>query len=657
MLNIKNFIRLSLLIIFSFLIFSCEDDVELTPEQIERNEILKIEKLLRDNTWGFKDLLVTVQYKSRAIPLLANVADDNGMVKPGTYDSYDIYGNNERQSIYSYAFTRDDINVDTVGNGDYSKVGGYFVINTEEIRINPITSDALRFAYNYNYGSDVFTFTTDQARSGKLVEAVNDMIIKSIITGKPGDLADVIVNKLLTNDKVSQAIETFLYDLIHGKINEITQNPEEVAEELARIVVNKLSELDWETILYDKILELLQKLQVENPEEKATELAERIAAKIQASLSQSDIYDLLLPILEDIENETLPVIVTKISEAIYSLLTQVFSEENIYNKTYPLWDEFSQVDSTTVVEVSDTLSSVVVNYFMDVDTLTERLIPFISKVEATSSLKLGELAQEIIDSVLVPIVDDINGTFPGLGLEPDWESIQPYITTVLVTIKTALIGSTIEELSGTMANAIISIMDLTIQKGFEKAIFGLQKIPAEQAASVIAAWIVNLVSIAEQPIIDFIEAKLNLITDKFDAIKIAEDLSGLIYNKLIDVLSEENLYQLILPIIEVLNDTDMEKIAELISTWLIDSGVISDNIDKEQVISTLTEILSGIIGNVDPDEATQQLVDLILNSEIVENIDGNILSKIIEIKIYQLLVSVGGDLNAIEQIELEIIKE
>jgi hypothetical protein len=652
----KLIFKIFLLSLIPMFFLSCEEE-QLTPEQIERNKIIKTENLLRDNTWGFQDLIVKVKYESRAIPLLVNVADENGMIQPGTYDSYDIFGNNTRQLIYSYQFSRDEITVDTSGNKEYSRFGGYFVINTSEIRINPDLSNALRFSYDYISENGIFILSADQARNENFVNAINDMILNSILTGKPGDIANAVVDKILNNEQISKTIEKLLYDLIHGKIEEITQNPEEVADELARIIVNKLSELDWESILYDKILELLQKLQVENPEEKATELAVRIAAKIQASISQSDIYDLLLPILEDIENEKLPVLVTKISEGIYSLLTQVLSEENIYNKIYPLWDEFSQIDSITVVEVSDSLSSAVVNHFMDVDTLTERLIPFISKVDATSSIRLDELAQEIIDSVLIPIVDEINGTFPGLGLEPDWDEIQSSITSVLVVIKAALIGSTVEELSGTMANALISIMDLTIQKGFEKAIFSLQEIPADQVASVIAAWVTNLLGIAEQPIIDFIEAKLNLITDNFDAEKIAEDLSELIYNTLIDVLSEENLYQLILPILEALNDADMEKIAELISKWLIESGVIADNIDKEQVIETLTEILSAIIGNVDPDQVTQQLVDLILNSDIVENIDGKILSKILEIKIYQLLITIGKDVNAIDHIEVELIKK
>jgi hypothetical protein len=218
----KSYLKTSILLCIVLFFYACEKE-ELTPEQIERNKIIEIEDALRDNLWGFQDLKVTVRYESKAVPLLANVADENGMVQPGIYDSYDIFGNGNRQISYSYDFTRDEITVDTVGNGEYSRIGGYYVFNREEIRINLDTASALRFAYDYNSDDGIFTFTTDQVRSERLVEAVNDRIINSIITGNPGDIADAVVNKLLESEEVSEAIESFLYDLIHGKIEEITE--------------------------------------------------------------------------------------------------------------------------------------------------------------------------------------------------------------------------------------------------------------------------------------------------------------------------------------------------------------------------------------------------------------------------------------------------
>lgn len=631
---------------------SCREEDERTPEQIERDKIIEIENTLRTHNWGFNDLKVSVKYETRATPLLANVADENGMVQPGVYDSYDIFGNGKRQLYYTYQFTRDKINVDTNESGNYHRFGGYFVLNSSEIRVNPDSTNALRFQYNYNPENALFTMQSEYARNQAFIDFVNSTIYHSILSGRPGEIADAVVDKILNSEEIANVIEQLLYDLIHGKIDEITQSPEEAAGVLARAIVEKLKEIDWELLLYDKILELLQKLQVDNPEETAAELAQRMADKIQSSISQSDIYDLLLPILEEIENETLPVIANKIANAVYGLIVDKLNYDTIYQKLYPLWEQFTLADSSTIIETSDTLASVVANHFFNVDTLTESLIPFITKVDET--IRLGELAQEIIDSVLIPKVNEINERFPGLELSPDWETVKQYLTGVLTAIKAALGSSTVEELSATLANAVNTVMKSTLQKGFETAIFRLQKIPPDIASSTITAWIINLVEMAEQPVVDFIEEKLNRIFDRFDAEAIAADISEIIYNKIVDVFNEENLYQLILPILESLNEVDMERVARLLSKWLIESGIIQDNISEEQVIAKLTEILSDLIGNINPDETTEKLVELILNSNIVNNIDGKILSKFLELKIYQLLLSIGRNINAIDLIEVSI---
>ena len=96
----QSYIITIILFCVGFLLNSCEKDKK-TPEQIERDKIMAVEDLLRDNQWGFFDLTVGVEYESRAIPLLARIADENGKVQPGTYDSYTIFGNSTRQLYYT----------------------------------------------------------------------------------------------------------------------------------------------------------------------------------------------------------------------------------------------------------------------------------------------------------------------------------------------------------------------------------------------------------------------------------------------------------------------------------------------------------------------------------------------------------------------------
>lgn len=645
----KTLILLGLVLLF----YACEDEKR-TPEQLDRDKIMDVENLLRDNQWGFNDLTVSVRFESRAIPLLANVADENGMVQPGVYDSYAIFGDNNRQLNYTYEFTRDDIMVDTAQGSDLNRVAGYYVLSTSQIRINPDSAHRMIFEYLNDSERNQFIMKTSSNYSEEFISSINTRIINSILTGKPTKLANAVVKMLQDNENVSEAIERFLYDLIHGKVEEITQSPEEISEKLARFIVDKLKEIDWEDLLYDKILEFLKSIKTDNPEERATELAKRAADKIAASLSQSNLYDALLPIMEEIENETLPVISSRIARAIYEKIATELSQENLYSRIYPVWDEFIIADSTTVIETADTLAAIASARFFDADTLTEKLMPFVQKIDETSALKLSALAQEIIDDVLIPAIDQINEAFPGLGLEPEWGTVKPIITSLLTAIKAKLGTATVEELSAELAKGIISIMDVLLQKAFEKAIYSLQQIPADQVASVLASWLTNLIEMVEQPVIDFIEGKLNEIFEKFEADKVTQELSAIIHAKVTDVFSEENLYNLFLPLVEAFQEVDLERIARVISRWIVDTGIMPEDLTEEELIAALTDVISQLIGNVDPDNVTQKLVDLLLDNNLVEALDGKILKQVLETKIYELLGRLAGNVNAIDDIVLVI---
>lgn len=642
------------IILFVMVLASCSKEESKTQEQIDRETIQETENLLRDHTWGFNDLLVDVKFETRAIPLLANVADENGYVQAGTYDSYDIYGSIEPQLYHSYQFSRDLISQSIDDGNEYNRFGRYFVVNTREIRISPDVSNAIRFDYSYAASDGVFTMTTENIRNEKLVNAIDDLIVNAIFSGAPGKISDAVVERLLESEKVKEAISQMVYDLIHGKISEIAASPEEIADELARRMIEKLKEIDFEDLAYDKILEVLERLQVENPEETAAELAKRISEKIEAGLTQNDIYEVLLPIMQSIEDEALPIIANRLAEAVYSLIAEQLSEENLYQKVYDVWENLSRADSSTVVQVADTLANVTTNHFFEQDSLTQKLIPFVSRIDET--IQLGALAQEIIDDVLIPTVDRLNEHFPNLNLDPNWNTIKPIITSALTVIKAQLGSSTVEELSEDLAESIIGIMESVIQKGFETAIYKLQEIPSEQAALVVSSWIVNLVEMAEEPIVEFVEAKLNEILAHFDAEKISRKLSFILYRVITENLSEENLFQIILPILERLNAVDMEELAQRITEWLMDSGIVEE-IDEEMVQEKIAIIIAEMIGNVDPDQATEILIQKIKESGIGSQIDGEILSRIIELKLYQFLIEIERVINSLEQIELSIIKK
>jgi hypothetical protein len=650
----KTFLLPALFI--SLLIFSCQPDEDLISPDISLiKKVKSTEILLRNNTWRFNDLIVTVKYEMRAIPLLANVADENGMVQPGEYNAYEIYGNYNRQNYYKYQFRTIQILADTTTeNGTYNKVGYYNVLSPKEIRINPDSLGLATYTYRYDENDGLFTVTSDHLTNGTINDLINKKIMDAIYSGKPNDIANSVVDKILGNPKIHASVEQALYDLIHGKLEDISQNPEEISEKLASLIVEKLKETDWESLVYEKLVELLEKLKVENPEQKAEEIALQISNRIETNISQADIYAAILPIFQKFGDETLPALVPNLADAIYSVIARVFTEDNIYNKIYPAWIHFSAVDSVSILSLADTLGSVITNHFFDEAHLAAALEPFISTLRSTPNSKIPALAQDIIDQVLIPLVDSINSTFPDLNLEPDWNSVKPILVSALTAIKASIGNQSDSEAATALAKNIIGIMDLAISKGVETALFTLQDIPADQAAQVIAAWINNLVTVSEPQIVAFLEIKLNELADLFNAEAVSEEISAKIYARIMEVFGKDNIYNLILPVMQRLSDIDAEAAAAIITDWLFESGIIKDNITEEQVLAALTEGITGLIGQIDVDEATGKLVDLIMQSNIVQNVDRKVLKQMLEIKIYELLIELGKDINAIEKVEFSI---
>ena len=644
-------------IVLTLLNSSCKkEDPLLSPDHQNMEQIMETETLLQNNVWGFNDLIVEVKYEMRAIPMLANVADENGMVQPGIYNSQAIFGNDHRQRNFSYQFVNSKVYRDTANQDAYNQIGRYSVRSLNRFILNPDSSVAVEFNYNYQESDGIFVMTTDQLSRGKMNEALNNMIANSILTGKPDDISNAFVDKLLANEKVQAAIQQLLYDMIHGKVEFLTQNPEEISQMLATIILQKLKEVDWETLVYNKLVELLQELNETSPQQKAQQLATQIANRIETNISQEDIYNAILPVLQQFEYETLPVLAPALAQAISNVILAVFSEENIYEKIYPIWVNFSEADASTIAPLADTLGTVITNYFIDTADLSTALEPLMQTLRTTPTYQIPALAQDIIDNKLIPLVDTINANFPGLNLNPDWNNVKTLLTSALTVIKSSITNLTNAEAADELSVIIKGIMDEVITKGVEKAIFQLQGIPADQASQVIAAWINNLLTMAQPQIVNYLTVKLNELAELFNAEEVADEIATKIHDKILEVFSASNIYDLILPILENLSEMDEEAVAEKIADWLTDLDLIEDNVSEEDLLAALTTIISDHIGNINVDEATQKIVDAILQSDIVVNMDGNIFKQLFELKIYEFLIEVEKNINAIEKFEVRIIR-
>ena len=153
----------------SLFISSCEPDKDLlTPDLDLIYKVKSTEILLRENTWGFNDLIVDVKLEMRAIPLLANLANENGMIQPGKYTSLDIFGNDHRQNFYTYQFATAEIKLDTTGIGEYHKFGYFNVLNRTEIRLNPDSTGYDIYKYRYSEEENLFIMTSDHLTNDKV---------------------------------------------------------------------------------------------------------------------------------------------------------------------------------------------------------------------------------------------------------------------------------------------------------------------------------------------------------------------------------------------------------------------------------------------------------------------------------------------------------
>ena len=315
------------------------------------------------------------------------------------------------------------------------------------------------------------------------------------------------------------------------------------------------------------------------------------------------------------------------------------------------------IDSSEISYIADTLGSTIIDHFFDAETLATSLEPFIATLRNTSSFQIPALAQSIIDNTLMPLVDSINVSFPGMEIDPDWGNVKTVLSSALTVIKSSLAGQTDIQAAATLAESVISLFDGIITQGVNNALEQLQEIPADQASQVIAAWISNLVLFAEPQIVDFLEDQLNALVDLFNAEEIATELAEQIRYTLLEAFSVNNIYDLILPIMENLNNLDMEAVAEKLADWLTDMELIKNNVSEEEILNALTTIISDLIGAINVDDATQKLVDKLMESNLIINLDGDVLKQVVEIKIYAFLIQLEQQLNAIDSIEYSLVRK
>ncbi|WP_167606449.1 hypothetical protein [Maribellus sediminis] len=611
--------KISLMLLTVVLVFvSCEQPMDPVIKSVEQTKAL-----LHAHHWHVDDFSVEVKDKDIPPPILWNLADSLSMA--GIFDLDDMVFDASEMRKMIVEFTPDGkivpLNEETQWlKTDDEHIASYFVINDQSLRIK---NDKVTLHYKYFYYSDenqlLLTVTENEAAS--LISDINKKLIDRISNQSPDKLADIITSILYNNEALHEIINNALVDMISGKLDFINDiNPDEASKYLAEEILMALQSIDWETKLTEILKEELEKITGIDAEAVAQQMSTAIALKINESLSVENIYDFVLPYLDNLVSNP-----EQSSEQIAQLIVQlfftVFNQDNLQAIISHAWADFTMLEDERVAEISSKLTNIVQDLWINEDALVSLLLPFTLKIDETSILKMGELADQATESIRV-VVGKINETFPDLNLTPDYENLNSSIKTIFIAAKPAIgLAGGPEKAAQGVANIVLDNFITTelLNNTFSSTIKYLQTIDADMVGEKIASWLVNLEEKLAPEIIENLKQLfgpiLENINPEFTAFKIAKALNGFIGES----VTPEALNSLIYPILKAFTEINAEAVANFIAVKLLESDLINGIINQENLVQILLPVLTAI-SDSDTKEIAQSLINAILNTGIFEDI-------------------------------------
>ena len=623
--------QIILLITFaSLLLAGCEQPMDPVIQTVNETN-----SVLQKHHWHLKQFTVETKRDDIPAPVLWNLSDS--LLPAGIYDLdemiFDI--SDITSPVHKFTAERDIVALDKEFDLLTDSIGRYFVFNDRTIRItNSIRSLNYRYRYDNNAKTIAFTLTSESASS--LIEDINHKLIDHISDKTPNKIGETIAKVLYNNEGIQRIINDALVSWIAGKtdlVNEI--DPEELAETLAEEILKVLQGIDWESELTKLIKTELDNITNIDAEKLSQEISSEIAGFINEQLSLRNIYDLVLPFMDQLVSNP-ESSAEKISSLLVNLVFKVFNEENLQSLVSDAWRKFTKLDDDKVKEIADTLTYFIEDIWVNQENISNLLLPATQKIDETSILKMGQLADEATESVK-GLIDDINTLMPDLNLEPDYVQMSKTLKTAFVAAK-PLIGlaggpeKAAQEAAGLILNNLLT--SELISNTFVQSINTLQSLDPEKVGTTIAAWLVGLEDklspVIIQYLADLFSPILENMNPEFTAFKIAKALSSFIEEKVTD----EALYELIYPVLKAVSEINTEAVANFIALQILELDFIKDNIDKETISNILIPVLQSI-KEVDMEHVAQLLIDALVNSGIFEEvITESRLSTVISLLLY-----------------------
>jgi hypothetical protein len=632
----KNFInKLSFLIAILLLVVvpsifqSCEK-----PEDDIIRAVRETNAILIDNEWKLTSFELITANEDIPPPLLFTPSDIK--IPAGIYDLDDMVLDASDMANYIVNFTSEreirtrGAEIDLLNE---TGIGSYFVLNDRRIRLK--SEQSLVYHYIYNENSKEISFIATEEDARRLINKTNQKLIDAVIKSTPSGIGDFLAELLFNNEALQGLINDVVVDAISGKLDFIYDlDPEETSELLAALIFEELRSIDWENFIYEAILGQLEEISNIDQEAVANLIAQEVAAFIDENFTTESIYNTIFPYINEI-----PANSEYISESIATLVSniflEIFTEANLQPIISSAWQSFVELSPDQVSVIADTLTGIVQEIYLNEENLSNIVLPFTQLIDNTPVFQLGQLAAQTTQEI-ENLVNIINSAFPELELDPDYESMENSIRLAYIAIKPVITIIGPEAAANQIAELLLNefLTESLVQSLFVSAIEYLQNIDAETAGIVITQWLLGFQNEISEGLYNFVRDFLSPILDNLDPEGTSLLIAEAVRNFVIQNFNQENIFQLILPIIDQLVNLSAEEVAAYLAKLIINLDIIEDTITEEAIAGILSPVLESI-QELEAETISQAIVNALVASNIFQdNITEERISLVISLLIY-----------------------
>ena len=539
---------------------------------------------------------------------------------------------------------------------DFESFGTKFRIVDEQIMRASIRK-TIWFKYEYNFDATTgsLIINPEPAAASKVTGLLNDIYARILFSGKLDSAAAKITEALFEDPRVSDAIASFLYDGIRGKLEDIPQqDPEEIARLLAVAILDFLDGQDFAAALEPVIASRLEELTNLDADAVAKEMAANIATKVEAIFSEENIIAAILPKLEDIVARDPAEVASELAQIAFDLISTQLTEERLSKIVESAWREFVTLGQEDIEVVAAELATVISGNWLNAETLSARVLPKVQLIEATDSADIQALADAAVDDLMV-LVDELNARIDGLELSPPWSLVRIAVRQAFAAAKDtiAVDGSqVVADNIGQMLEAQFFSYE-AIEGATTQALLRLQEVEPADAGEILGAWLVALVDANADAIVDSLSARLEVLIENLDADEASAIIAGVLHTKVTERLDEASLYAALFPLIEKLTQIDPDAGAAFLVKLMQDANIIGSSIIEDKLTEAILAILEELLP-LDKDALAERLVTLIVESSFVAEIKPERVENILKFLLYRRVLERGQNLAAIDRLEIEL---